>query len=186
MRLARPPRAGSAKGRKGRAQRRLPAQRTTITKNTDNGMDATAKAPHPRPPARPSPVLQGQAAPQTTFSREPTKIRRAALSSAFAPTGQTASNTHTRSAPCPQGKAASPKRPAGGKPLLVGLPPSIPSPVPNEVKRRTPTPCSWGGRSSLIRGSSGRRHCRPKKPPQAESPCSWACRRLFAHSPQAE
>ena len=137
------------------------AQRTTITKNTGNGMDATAKAPYLRPPARPPPVLQGQTAPQITFPREPTKIRRATLGSAFAPTGQTASSTHVRSAPCPQGKAASPKRPAGGRLLLVSLPPSIPSPVPNEVKRRTPAPCSWGGRSPLIRGSSGRRHRRP-------------------------
>ena len=39
-------------------------------------------------------------------------------------------------------------RPAGGRPLLVGLPPSIRSTAPFGTKRRTPAPCSWGGRSS--------------------------------------
>ena len=40
---------------------------------------------------------------------------------------------------------------AGGKPLLVGLPPSTPTATPFGTKRRTPAPCSWGGRSSTSR-----------------------------------
>ena len=40
---------------------------------------------------------------------------------------------------------------AGGKPLLVGLPPSTPTTTPFGTKRRTPAPCSWGGRSSTSR-----------------------------------
>ena len=43
---------------------------------------------------------------------------------------------------------------AGGKPLLVGLPPSTPTTTPFGTKRRTPAPCSWGGRSS----TSSQRH----------------------------
>ena len=43
---------------------------------------------------------------------------------------------------------------AGGKPLLAGLPPSIPAFAPFGTKRRTPAPCSWGGRSS----TSSQRH----------------------------
>ena len=64
-------------------------------------------------------------------------------------------------------------RPAGGKSLLVDLPPSIPTFAPFGTKRRTPAPCSWGGRSSTssrrhwpsalptTRGSSLRRRIRP-------------------------
>ena len=37
---------------------------------------------------------------------------------------------------------------AGGKPLLVGLPPSTPTIAPPELNRSTPAPCSWGGRAS--------------------------------------
>ena len=40
---------------------------------------------------------------------------------------------------------------AGGKPLLVGLPPSAPTAAPFGTNRRTPAPCSWGGRSSTSR-----------------------------------
>ena len=43
----------------------------------------------------------------------------------------------------------SPKTAAGGRPLRVGLPPSIPTTAPTGTKRRAPAPCSWGGRSSI-------------------------------------
>ena len=36
-------------------------------------------------------------------------------------------------------------------------PPSTPAPAPSDPKRRTPTPCSWGGCSS----TPSQRHCRP-------------------------
>ena len=48
-------------------------------------------------------------------------------------------------------KAPRPQNAAGGKPLLVGLPPSTPTATPFGTKRRTPAPCSWGGRSSTSR-----------------------------------
>ena len=41
-----------------------------------------------------------------------------------------------------------PQNAAGGRPLLVGLPPSTPIPAPTEPKRSTPAPCSWGGCAS--------------------------------------
>ena len=41
-----------------------------------------------------------------------------------------------------------PPNAAGGKPLLVGLPPSTPTIAPPEPNRSTPAPCSWGGRAS--------------------------------------
>ncbi len=41
-----------------------------------------------------------------------------------------------------------PQNAEGGRPLLVGLPPSTLYTAPSGTKRRTPAPCSWGGRSS--------------------------------------
>ena len=74
---------------------------------------------------------------------------------------------------CIEPKHPVPPNAAGGKPLLVGLPPSTPTTAPFGTKRRTPAPCSWGGRSStssqrlladrtaVTRGSSSRRRNRP-------------------------
>ena len=50
--------------------------------------------------------------------------------------------------------STSPKTAAGGRPLLLGRPPSTRSTAPFGTKRRTPAPCSWGGRSS----TSSQRH----------------------------
>ena len=76
--------------------------------------------------------------------------------------GQTASLPHTCSDPCPCG--ARQRRPthafAGGRLLLVSLPPSAPTAVPSETKRSAPAPCSWGGRASPW----GRRHWKPALP----------------------
>ena len=55
---------------------------------------------------------------------------------------------------CIEPKHPVPPNAAGGKPLLVGLPPSTPTTAPFGTKRRTPAPCSWGGRSS----TSSQRH----------------------------
>ena len=56
-------------------------------------------------------------------------------------------------------------RPAGGKPLLVGLPPSTSAIAPTETKRRAPAPCSWGGRSSARR----QRHWPPALPAYSDT-----------------
>ena len=56
-------------------------------------------------------------------------------------------------------------RPAGGKSLLVGLPPSTSAIAPTETKRRAPAPCSWGGRSSARR----QRHWPPALPAYSDT-----------------
>ena len=53
-----------------------------------------------------------------------------------------------------------PQNAAGGRPLLVGLPPSTSTTAPTGTKRSTPTPCSWGGCASASR----RRHWPPALP----------------------
>ena len=58
-----------------------------------------------------------------------------------------------------------PKTAAGGKSLLVDLPPSAPTPAPTDPHRSTPAPCSWGGCAS----TRSRRHW----PPALPAPCSW-------------
>ena len=98
------------------------------------------------------------------------------------------------------------KNAAGGKPLLLGLPPSIRLIAPLEVHRSISAPCPWGRYASTLppkalaggtaapkalAGSAeptamGNRQCTfrpvrvPTKTPQAASPCSWACRRQHA------
>ena len=42
-----------------------------------------------------------------------------------------------------------PPNAAGGKSLLVDLPPSAPSPTPSETQRSTHAPCSWGMGASI-------------------------------------
>ena len=63
-----------------------------------------------------------------------------------------------------------PQNAAGGRPLLVGLPPSIPAFAPTGTKRRTPAPCSWGGRSS----TSSQRRCQPALPAASASSAAWS------------
>ena len=46
-----------------------------------------------------------------------------------------------------------------GRLLRVSRPASASASAPNETQRSAPAPCSWGGRASLPRGSSGRAHC---------------------------
>ena len=56
--------------------------------------------------------------------------------------------------------ASIPQNAAGGRPLLVGLPPSTPTTAPFGTKRSKTAPCSWGGRASNPR----QRHCQPALP----------------------
>ena len=56
-------------------------------------------------PGAPGKFPDGQNAPQKTLSREPTKTGAPTLKR-FCPAGQTASNTHTGSAPCPAGQGS--------------------------------------------------------------------------------
>ena len=67
-----------------------------------------------------------------------------------------------------------PKTAAGGRPLLVGLPPSTPTIAPTEPKRSTPTPCSWGGCAS----NPSQRRWPAALPP----PCSWGGRAVLRAS----
>ena len=103
-----------------------------------------AAAPFPGAPTK---QPDGQNAPRPCFFPRHAMIRRA-NSEAPLPAGQTASNTPTGSAPCPPGQGSVAQRAAGGRPLLVGLPPSAPTAAPSEPKRSAPAPCSWGGRAS--------------------------------------
>ena len=45
---------------------------------------------------------------------------------------------------CMEPRRPVPQNAAGGKPLLVGLPPSTPATAPFGTKRSTQAPCSWG------------------------------------------
>ena len=53
-----------------------------------------------------------------------------------------------------------PQNAAGGRPLLLGRPPSTRTVAPFGPKRSTPAPCSWGGCAS----TSSQRHCQPALP----------------------
>ena len=59
---------------------------------------------------------------------------------------------------------------AGGRPLLVGLLPSILAAALIEPKRSTPAPCSWGGRSSI----PSQRRCQPALPAASASSAAWS------------
>ena len=130
-------------------------------------------------PARLPAVPDWQSAP--TFCSLPRRLQNQArqLCSVFAPQGQTASNTHTGSAPLPAGQGSVAQRAAGGRPLLVGLPPSAPTAAPSEPKRSAPAPCSWGGRASPW----GRRRWLPALPaPRKNSPRTEARTLTFGAS----
>ena len=66
-------------------------------------------------PGAPGKFPDGQNAPQKTLSREPTKTGAPTLKR-FCPAGQTASNTHTGSAPCPAGQGSGRKEAAASFP----------------------------------------------------------------------
>ena len=114
--------------------------------------------PLPRSPARLPTVPDGQGSRLSALSRDNSKIRRATLKR-LCLQGQTASISHTGSAPCPYG--AGQRREthafADGKLLLLSLPPSAPADAPTETQRNAPAPCSWCGRASPW----GRRHWKP-------------------------
>ena len=63
---------------------------------------------------------------------------------------------------------------AGGRPLLVGLPPSTRFTAPTGPKRRTPAPCSWGGRASI----PSQRRCQPALPAPTYSSSVMSCSRI--------
>ena len=66
---------------------------------------------------------------------------------------------------CMEPQRPVPQNAAGGRPLLVGLPPSTSAIAPTETKRRAPAPCSWGGRSSARR----QRHWPPALPAYSDT-----------------
>ena len=61
-----------------------------------------------------------------------------------------------------------PQNAAGGKPLLVGLPPSTRTAAPSETKRSAQAPCSWG----LGASTRSRRHWPPAPPARRALPAS--------------
>ena len=127
------------------------------------------------PRARRPTTVQGQTAPQTTFSRDKPMIRRAILSSAFAPQGQTASNTHPRSAPCPTG--ARQRRPTRRRRQAPAREPVTVCPH-TRPKRNAPQPAcprrmgQTGVTPAPTALSAGTAGLPPQKPPQATGSCS--------------
>ena len=101
----------------------------------------------PPSPGAPGKSPDGRNVPKPRFFPRHAMIRRA-NSEAPLPAGQTASNAPTGSAPCPPGQGSVAQRAAGGRPLLVGLPPSARTTTSLGPKRSAPAPCSWGGRAS--------------------------------------
>ena len=142
---------------------------------------AAAVSPHPRPPTpqAASPCSwtcrRVRALPpdrNETKQDRPLLVGRACVTHApKAPAAGTAGSARTRSrvqtlenpflgsgsrfpaAPIPQNAA-------GGRPLLVGLPQSIPTTAPFGTKRSKTAPCSWGGRAS----NPSQRHRLPAPP----------------------
>ena len=140
---------------------------------------ANCAPPPPVLPARLPALPERQTAPQHPFPRKPAKIRRAtqqrlcptgansvasAPRSAPCPVGARQRRSmravpahHHSSASAASARPAlpftSPPRPpktaAGGRPLLVGLPPSVPSTAPPETQRSAHAPCSWGMSASI-------------------------------------
>ena len=117
------------------------------------------RAPFPGAPGK---FPDGQNALSPRFLPRYAMIRRATLQR-LCTQGKQRRPTHTGSAPCPQGKAASPNGAAGGKPLLVGLPPSARTAAPFGPKRSAPAPSH--GADARRPGANGpvRRHCRPTR-----------------------
>ena len=72
----------------------------------------------------------------------------------------------------PPPTSPSPQPAAGGKPLLVGLPPSAPSTAPPETQRSAHAPCSWG----MGACTRGRRRWPPALPAFLTSLPLYKCR----------
>ena len=157
----------------GRAGRR--AGRTGAGERSRQGMDIHVlrracrlvgeNAPFPRFAARSEDRLSAQPA-TAIFPRHP--AGRTAGSARTRPRDQSlgypflGDGLHLPRLPIPQNAA-------GGGPLRVGLPPSAPSTAPTGTKRRTPTPCSWGGCSS----NPSQRHRPPALPARPASLPEW-------------
>ena len=130
--------------------------------------------------------VEDTAHPPFSSAHERRKVRRpASPAAAFfpcLPAGRPAGSARTRprdqslgnpflggpASPFP--RLPGPQNAAGGRPLLVGLPPSIPAFAPTGTKRRTPAPCSWGGRSS----TPSQRRCQPALPAASASSAAWS------------
>ena len=121
-----------------------------------------AKLHSSHPPARLPAIPDGQSALIFCFLPRQTKIRRANSEALLPRRGKQRRLRTPAAPPCPRG--ARQRRPthtfAGGRPLLVGLPPSAPAAAPSEPKRSAPAPCSWGGCAS----TRSRRRWKPAPP----------------------
>ena len=125
------------------------------------GISSPCRKSVPPFPGAPGKPLEGRNVPKPCSLPRRAMIRRATLKR-FCPAGQTASTPRTGSAPCPTG--ARQRRPthafAGGRPLLVGLPPSAPTTALSEPKRSAPITCSWQAGASF---PWRRRSARPER-----------------------
>ena len=99
----------------------------------------------PGAPARP--FLMGKAPQRPAFPRDTPKIRRANSEALLPRRGKQRRSRTPAASPCPCG--ARQRRPthafAGGRPLLVGLPPSAPAATPSEPQRSAPAPARGAG-----------------------------------------
>ena len=128
----------------------------------------TASPPHPAAPL--APLGQGSVAPRAAVPAHHHSSASAASARPALP---------FTSPPRP------PKTAVGGRPLLVGLPPSAPSTAPPETQRSAHAPCSWGIGASI----PSRRRWPPALPallvglpPSAPSPAPPETQRS-AHAP---
>ena len=122
------------------------------------------KQRRPRPPGPQAPRPPGPQAPIPQFSKSPSQqapdpqIHRKFPSSKF--------RFPKARRPRPKRRLPVPQNAAGGRPLRVGLPPSVHTTAPSEPKRSTPAPCSWGGCAS----TRSRRHWLPALPARRHWP----------------
>ena len=103
-------------------------------------------------PARLPTIPDGQTTPTPCSPPRQTKIRRATLKR-FCPQGKQRRSRTPAAPPCPCG--ARQRRPthyfAGGRLLLLSLPPSSQPAAASETRRSNPAPCSWGRVASTSR-----------------------------------
>ena len=113
-------------------------------------------------PARP--FLKGRPFLHPTFPRDKPKSGAPTLKR-FCPQGKQR-RIRTPAAPlAPAGQGSVIQRAAGGRLLLLSLPPSVPAPAANGTHRSLSAPCSWGRQAS----PRSQRHW-PAAPPPHPSP----------------
>ena len=140
----------------GRA-RRSPRGMVAWTRRPRGAQDGML--PSPGAPAKP--FLKGRPFIHPTFPRDKPKSGAPTLKR-FCPQGKQR-RIRTPAAPlAPPGQGSVAQRAAGGRLLLVSLPPSAPAPAANGTNRSLSAPCSWGRQAS----PPSQRHWPPALPAQ--------------------